>query len=186
MLGGTIILEKGVLMPRFRIKFTANSVTRSVSVDSQSFTIALPPGDHRVAVADLPEGYEIRSITDGTSDLRFWPLSVAQTVAGTAASAIPQRIAMTLAVTTPAPWVKVGGRVIGTSGGPVTSVELTGKILVDPLKASIGADGSFVFPTVLPDTYVLRLLPGGNATGQSITVGGAGLNGIGIDANLHR
>jgi hypothetical protein len=176
---GTITLENGVLMPRFRLRFTGNSVTRTVGVDAKSFTITLPPGDHRVAVADLPEGYEVRSIVDGTSDLRFWPLSVATT-------AVPQRVAITLRVKSPAPWVKVGGRVLGISGGTAVTVELTGKILADALKAPVGPDGSFAFPTVLPDTYTLRLLPLGNASGQTITVGAAGLAGVEIDAANHR
>ncbi len=182
--GGTVIMENGALMPRFRLKFTVNSVTRSVSVDQRLFTAALPPGDHRVSIADLPAGFEVRSIADGTSDLQFWPLTMAPAPAGAGAAPAAQRIRIVLGVTSPAPWVRVSGHIVGSATGKVTSVELTGKILVDTLKASVGPDGSFEFPMVLPDTYSLRLQPGGNAEGQTITVGAAGLSGLDIDGAI--
>jgi hypothetical protein len=79
----------------FQLRFTsgAGAVTRTVEISGKSFTASLRPGDYRITVAELPLGYEVRSIKDGAFDLRVWPFPV------TASSALPglaRRITVTL------------------------------------------------------------------------------------------
>jgi hypothetical protein len=95
-------------------------------------------------------------------------------------------MAITLGVAKPEPWVKVNGHVIGSSAIRGVTVKLTGAILADELTATSGSDGSFEFPNVLPDTYTLRLLPGGGTFTQTIVVGPSGLSGLEINFSAFR
>ena len=182
---GTVIIEGGAPLPRFRLQFVVGAVTRTAAVAGKTFTASLPRGDYRVAI-DLPAGYEVRSLTDGTSDLAFWPMSVAPPASGSPRIGAAPRIAITLGVTKPEPWVKVNGRVVGASTTGGITVKLTGAILADQLTATSGSNGSFEFPKVLPDTYTLRLLPGGSTVTQTIVVGPSGLSGLEIDFSAFR
>jgi hypothetical protein len=182
---GTVTIEGGAPLPRFRVRFVVGAVTRTAAVASKSFTASLPRGDYRVAI-DLPAGYEVRSLTDGTSDLGFWPMSVAPSPSGSPRIGAAPRIAITLGVAKPEPWVKVNGRVVGSSAFRGVTVQLTGAILADELTTTSGSDGSFEFPKVLPDTYTLRLLPGGGTFTQTIVVGPSGLSGLEIHSSAFR
>jgi len=56
-------------------------VSRTIVVNGSPFTAELPPGAYTVSVTNLPEGYSVRSITDGTSDLLRQPVHVAPNTA---------------------------------------------------------------------------------------------------------
>ncbi|HET9943197.1 MAG TPA: hypothetical protein VFR05_07650 [Terriglobia bacterium] len=70
-------------------------MTRTIVVSGSSFTAELPAGEYTVSIANLPEGYAVRSIIYGASDLLREPLRVAPTA--TAPQNMP-RITVNLAV----------------------------------------------------------------------------------------
>jgi hypothetical protein len=72
----------------------------------------------------------------------------------------PAEILIELAVDGPAPAVSVSGRVTGITPGQVRRIALrepTGGDLSAALETSVGADGAFTFPKVLPGNYIVYL-----------------------------
>src|SRR5204863_6231930 len=91
----------------------------------------------------------------------------------------PPRIAIQMAVASPAPWVKLSGHMTGYS--PATSFTLTGTSVGETLTATLGSDGAFEFPRVLPGTYSGRMAPltvASVGTNISIVVGDKDLTNV--------
>jgi hypothetical protein len=128
------------------------SLTIRPQIDGR-FRVQLPPGDYRVgAPLRLPPGYTVKSIAYGGVDLLRNPLKIASD--GSAEFLIE------LAVDGPAPAVSVSGRVTGITPGQVLRIALrepTGGDLSAALETSVGADGAFTFPKVLPGNYIVYL-----------------------------
>jgi hypothetical protein len=89
---GIVVPPAGSAVPQFRLRFTTGVVSRTIMVSSNPFTVELPPGEYSVSVTNLPEGYVVRSIADGSNDLLKQSLKV---VAAPSQNSTP-RITVTL------------------------------------------------------------------------------------------
>jgi hypothetical protein len=150
------------------------NANRSVTIRPQidgGFRVQLPPGEYRVgAPGRLPPGYTLRSITYGGVDLLQNPLKVSAND--------PAELLINLAVAGPPPTVSVSGRVTGITPGQVLRISLrepTGGELSAALETSIGPDGAFTFPKVLPGNYIVYL----RLRAQTqVTVGNSDVTGL--------
>jgi TonB family protein len=144
--GGSVAVENNGPLPRLSVGFTSvksGAVTQNVTVSpGGAFSSQLTPGEYRVAVSGLPSGYTLKSVTAGGADILMESLKV-----GTA----PAPLAITLAVSSPPPWVKVAGKVTG----PAATASLSGEGIAAPIQVKLAADGSFEIPRVLPGDYTL-------------------------------
>ena len=115
------------------------------------FRLQLPLGEYRVgAPGPLPPGYTLQSIVYGGVDLLRSPLKISADNSA--------ELLINLAISGPSPAVSVSGRVTGVAPGQVKRISLrepTGGELSAALETSVGADGSFTFPKVLPGTYIV-------------------------------
>src|SRR5215831_5601798 len=118
-----------------------------------TFRVQLPPGEYRVgAPGRLPPGYTLKSIVYGGVDLLRSPLKV-----GPDDSA---ELLIEFAINGPSPAVSVSGHVTGIVPGQVHRIALrepTAGELAAALETSVGADGAFTFPQVLPGNYIVYL-----------------------------
>jgi hypothetical protein len=176
---GTVAVDGGGLRPRLQVLFStiapaAGAANAPLNVTATTaFTAQLPPGEYRVSTAGLPAGYSVRSITSGTTDLTSQTLKIA-------ANDTPQ-IALTLAVSSPPPWVKVSGRVVVASGTPGTSLSMSSTTLAETLSAPLNPDGSFEIARALPGSYTVRVLPATPAAPViTLSVGNADLTNVRI------
>jgi hypothetical protein len=116
-----------------------------------SFRVLLPPGEYGVgAPSGLPAGYTLKSIVYDGVDLLRNPLKVS--------SGDSAELLIALGVQGPPPGVSVSGRVTGIAPGEFSRIALrepTGGDLSAALETSIGADGAFRFPKVLPGNYIV-------------------------------
>jgi len=131
---------------------TAPSLTIRPQVDG-TFRVLLPPGEYRVGDSSgLPAGYTLKSIAYGGVDLLRSPLKIS--------SNDSTDLLIELEIDGPPPAVSVSGRVIGIEPGQFRRIALrepTGGDLSAALETSLGADGSFTFPKVLPGNYIVYL-----------------------------
>ena len=148
---GSVTVEQSGPRPQFRLAFSRVDVTGANPVNAPgtpTFTVTLAAGEYRLTAIGLPAGYTFKSATIGTVD------AVNQTFK--IAPGSPTALAITLGVSSPPPWVKVSGHVIG---GNAANVSLAGTALAETLTAPVGRDGQFEFPMVLPGTYTARSVP---------------------------
>jgi hypothetical protein len=93
-------------------------------------------------------------------------------------SANSAELLITLAVNGPSPAVSVSGRVTGMPPGEIQRIALresSGGEFSAALETSIGADGAFTFPKVLPGSYLVYL----RLRAQTrVTVGNQDVNGL--------
>jgi hypothetical protein len=131
----------------------------------------LPPGEYRVgAPGRLPPGYTLQSIVYDGVDLLRNPLKISANDSA--------ELVINLAVSGPSPAVSVSGRVTGIAPGDVHRISLrepTGGELSAALETSVGADGSFTFPKVLPGNYIVYLRL---RDVMQVTVGNTNVTGI--------
>jgi hypothetical protein len=118
----------------------------------------------------LPPGYTLQSIMYGGVDLLESPLKIS--------SDDSAELLINLAVSGPPPTVSVSGHVTGIAPGQIQRIALresSGGELSAALEASIGTDGAFTFPKVLPGNYIayLRL-----RSVTQVTVGNKDVTGI--------
>ena len=129
----------------------STSLTIRPQIDG-SFRVVLPPGEYRVgAPSGLPPGYALESITYGGVDLLQNPLKVSS---NDSAELLIELAANGMTA------VSVSGRVTGIAPGQVHRIALrepTGGDLSAALETSVGADGAFTFPKVLPGNYIVYL-----------------------------
>jgi hypothetical protein len=157
---GVGVKAEGVV-PGIAVSFTSEAGTKltprpginvSRLIDgSQELTYALPEGNYRVALAEIPEWYEVRSLTQGRIDLLKEPLKVS------ALDAVA--VSVTLALKTAPPWVSVSGRLTTGRSGPPVRVMMAGPSILGNLEAQLESDGTFEFPRVPPGEYRLGLSP---------------------------
>jgi hypothetical protein len=169
---GTVTVEGNGPRPRFTLAFNRVDATANpVNVTATStFTVAVPQGQYRLAPNGLPAGYNIKSIMLGAADALTQPITL---VPGSS-----QVLSIVLGVSSPPPWVKVSGRVVG---GAATNITMTGAATTDALNTTVGADGAFEFPMVLPGTYTARTQPANPLAGTTpVTVGAADLTNVEI------
>jgi len=168
---GTVTVEGNGPRPRFQIVFTRVDVTGGNPINalaSPTFTTSMAVGEYKMSVNGLPAGYSLKSATIGTADALNQSFKVAP--------GSPTALAIILGVSSPPPWVKVSGRVIG---GVASSVSMSGTATLEALTAPVGRDGQFEFPMVLPGTYTARTVPAVVlAPITSITVGTSDLGNV--------
>jgi hypothetical protein len=153
---GRVSVEPGVQFPSsFTLRLTVpTTTTTSLTIRPQidgTFRLQLPPGEYRVGAPErLPPGYSLQSIAYGGVDLLRNPLKIA--------SNNSSELLINLTLTGPSPAVSVSGHVTGIAPGDVHRISLreaTGGDLSAALETSVGADGSFTFPKVLPGNYIV-------------------------------
>ncbi len=109
-------------------------------------TLSLNAGDYRVAATGLPAGYNVKSVTSGSTNLLEQPLRVG-------VGETPQ-VTVLLGVSSPPPWVKVSGRVTGYRA---TEIALSGPGAASDVQFIVPKpDGTFEFAAVLPGSYSLE------------------------------
>jgi TonB family protein len=181
---GTVTVDGGGPFPRFSLSFASykGGVTApGVAPSPQGVLRAqLPEGEYRITWSALPAGYNLKSITAGSTDVLANPLKVA------AASPPPPLVVM-LGVGSPPPWVKVSGRIIRPPAAPagvrnqLTMTGTSGTLVLDNLSTIVNDDGSFEFPKVLPGNYAVRLTsPVLPVPPTSLVVGNKDLSGVEI------
>ena len=109
-------------------------------------SLSLNAGDYRVAVTGLTAGYNVKSISSGSTNLMEQPLRIG-------IGETPQ-VRVLFGVSSPPPWVKVSGRVTGYKATEIALLRTgtssdTQFIIPKP-------DGSFEFGSVLPGNYNLE------------------------------
>jgi len=128
------------------------SLTIRPQIDG-TFRAQLRAGEYSVgAPRGLPPGYTLRSIVYGGVDLQRHPLKIS--------SDDSAQLLIDFAINGPSPTVSVSGRVTGISPGQVRRISLresTGGDLSAALETSVGDDGAFTFPKVLPGNYIVYL-----------------------------
>jgi hypothetical protein len=157
-----------------------------IDVNPSAFTIQLPPGEYKPAISGLPNGYTIKSVVAGGTDLLKQPLKVEK--------GGPPSITITLLPAEGKPGVSVRGRVVnattraGSNGqpSPAASVVLSSPstpAFSEPFTAALDATGAFDFPWVLPGSYTVYVLPGATRTAAaSIVVGEQGIANLDVVA----
>jgi len=149
----TLPLMLGVGAPTPALQAGASrTLTIRPQIDG-GFRVQLPPGEYRLgAPGRLPPGYTLQSIVYGGVDLLNNPLRIS--------SSDSTELIINLAVNGPPPTVSVSGRVTGITPGQFQRIALresSGGELSAALETSIGADGAFIFPKVLPGNYIVYL-----------------------------
>jgi len=152
----TLPLIAGGGAPTPALTTSALPASRPLTIRPQidgTFRLQLPPGEYRVgAPGGLPPGYTLQSIVYGGVDLLRSPLKIS--------SGDSAELLINLAINGPSPAVSVSGRVTGMAPGQFLRISLrepTGGELSAALETSIGADGAFAFPKVLPGRYIVYL-----------------------------
>jgi len=129
-------------------------VTATINADG-TFATRLHAGQHVADLGGMPVGYELRSVRAGNTD-------VAKGLAITDADVSN----VVITVRAPAQLPRLRGRV---SGAPANAkVQITGPI-VGSQTASIGTDGTFDFPALVPGLYYARV-PEAPALGTTLVV----------------
>jgi hypothetical protein len=152
--------------------------------ESPVIAAQLPSNDYRITVTGLPQGYSVKSIKSGATDLLAGLLHVGNQ---------PSDIAIVLSFTPGPSWVRVAGRIEGATNrmqlrpprgsipNPATEVGLTSAMFSETIRTQIRPDGSFEFSQVLVGAYHLHILPTTPATdngGNAIQVGSQGLSNV--------
>jgi hypothetical protein len=157
-------IEGGGKLPLFaagrfpELRFTRSSGARiDVSWSAPNVTLSEPgylngasgtPGEYRVTIENLPDGYDLKSLTFGSTDLRTDPLQLPRASAG---SIVKQNLVITLSIPPrpPASGVRVTGR-IGT--------DVKRSIYISGHSGVIYSDGTFEFVGVLPGRHEIVTL----------------------------
>jgi hypothetical protein len=129
------------------------------------FTLTLPEGTYELVIDGLPSGYRIKGLMYGSTD-------VLKSRTITIAASDTSELLVTSAFTSPSPWVKLSGRVSGTTPSASKMVLVgTGPMRSAAPEVSINPDGSFEFPRVAPGRYMIQFSPPvEGALGKAITV----------------
>ena len=118
-----------------------------------TFPLQLPPGEYSVGtLSRLPPGYTVRSIMYRGADLLRNPLKIT--------SEDSAELVIDLAISGPPPTVSVSGHVTGLTPGQIKRISLresSGGDLSAALETSVGLDGAFTFPKVLPGNYIVYM-----------------------------
>jgi hypothetical protein len=141
------------------LPLAAAGANRSILLRPQidgTFPLQLPTGEYNLGTPQrLPPGYTVRSMVFRGVDLLRNPLKIT--------SEDSAELVIDLAVNGPPPTVSVSGHVTGLNAGQIKRISLresSGGDLSAALETTIGADGAFTFPKVLPGNYIvyMRLL----------------------------
>jgi hypothetical protein len=157
---GTVTLEGSGPRPRFSLQIEGllpagatllpapYRTVVNATLDG-AFSAALPPGEYRLLINNLPGGFYLKSIAAGATDFVGKSFKIAATDS-------PVRIAITIGISA---GVRVTGRVTGVdTASPLPGkIMLTGVAVSDSVEAPLNADGSFQIEKVTPGTYNVRV-----------------------------
>jgi formylglycine-generating enzyme required for sulfatase activity len=172
---GTVRLAEGGPPPPFQLRFTNSVPTFNargglvqgpVVRNNPDFTVQLGPGDWTITAENLPAGYSLKSISDGSTDLLRQPLKLvpghspqivvtldARTVrvsgriaARDAATPYPDVLRMKRLMF---PLALAGAR--GARGGSINAA-IVGE---ETLNVPVGPNGEFEFAKVVPGAYAV-------------------------------
>ena len=149
MVSGTVATDGAI--PRFTIAAESVAYRTNINVGTDGkFQTELPEGRYRLVVA-LGEGYYVKTIESGKTDLQTEMLQIAETD-----STVAVKIALEKS-----PGVRVTGHV--TVSGPdapsssMRSLTFTGRAVNQTAEVKIAPDGSFEIPKIVPGSYVARV-----------------------------
>ncbi|HET9220210.1 MAG TPA: carboxypeptidase-like regulatory domain-containing protein [Terriglobia bacterium] len=172
-----VMVEGNHPVPSVGLSFDAEDSSMSVVIRPEpdgTARVQLPENERRVRLTVLPLGYEVRSLTYGSTNLRRESLKLAQ--------AAPSELRIMLAADPAFPAGSLRGRVVGLDPEKGrTQVVLHGAAAFARFEAAVNGDGSFNFPGLPQGTYI-PALEGGvttrSLTPALITVSGTELAGI--------
>jgi hypothetical protein len=163
--------------------------TQHLPGNPSEFLVRLPPGEYRPIITGLPSGYAVKSVQVGSVNLGTDRFKVTDKA--------PVALTIALSVTPGADWGKVSGLVENQStrtGGdipansrnlnPPTAIVLANEKYSEFWMATVGAGGTFEFPSLPPGTYELRAFPDTPLT-PSVTLvlpPGANVRGLRVTA----
>ena len=142
--GGTIRVETPI---GYSIE-TENVNARVRVATDGTFSHTVFTGEATLGISGLPEGYSIKSITAGTTDLLLQSLDIR--------AGLPEVVIVLTADLQPR--FKIGGQVPGGANGQLLGEHI--ELVSESGTASrviLDAEGRFLFQRVLPGKYVLRL-----------------------------
>ena len=141
------MVENGPL-PRAQLAFSTATGYVGASIDPDlTFSARLHSTRHQVELAGMPVGYSVVSIRTGSADASQGLVVSNADISG-----------VVITVSAPRHLPRMRGHIAGLRGArsSSTKVQLTGPI-VGSLEASVGQDGSFEFPAMIPGLYSLKL-----------------------------
>jgi hypothetical protein len=161
-INGTLLGLNNVPKPRVTLLFVSDTYQGTVSFLSDGrLSWTLIPGEYRVRLnPDLPTGYSLKSITVGGRDLPIGMDNFSEPFRVSLEN--PPVIGVTVTVSSPPPWVKVSGRVVGIPPQAFSrplgvNVTMSGTSAAETLQTPIDRDGTFSFARVIPGAYSVRL-----------------------------
>lgn len=147
---GNIAMDDGSAAPNISLAFVPVAQGNTTEVTSrQWFVINLPEGEYRVSAKRLPNGYALKTLTAGTTNLLTSPVNLTH-------AALPLTVSATLTRT---PTVPFAGRAVSARGEiqRLRKITLESGEGVESLEGQVRADGSFAFERVAPGKYVAGL-----------------------------
>jgi hypothetical protein len=145
----------------------------SVTLPGSMFSTISSSPSVRVTVENLPETYELRSLTFGSTDLKVNALQLAM---GSSAAVVTPAVVITLALR---PVQAVGVRVSGRIAGDTTRA-----MYISGNPGAIYSDGTFDFVAVPPGRHTIVALEGvdvGRSLGATLVVGDRDLPNIELE-----
>src|SRR5688572_22469256 len=175
-----VIVEGNNVPPIVGLSLNAKDRTMVVVIKPEvdgTTKINLPIDERTVRVRGLPLGYDVKSLSYGSTDLMKRPLNIA--------ASMSSELRITLAVDPEVPSGSVRGRVTGLDpeSGSVRLV-LNGVTAFAQYEVAVNADGSFNFPRLPQGTYIPALEGGAvvSLTPGSVTITGTELAGVELAA----
>jgi hypothetical protein len=134
--------------------------------------LGLAEGAYRFAFRQLPPGYRIKSVTDGSTDLRTGWLTLTADRDSVRITAVLERVAP----------VRASGRVVGADSAQVSTIVFTANAVSIGEEVNVKPGGTFEFPALAPGSYIATLVldSGLRVPAGAVTVGGNGTTGIEI------
>jgi hypothetical protein len=151
----TIVMENGGTPPNVSLSFLDTSKNEVIEATSrQSFAIAVPEAEYRVSINRLPNGYAIKTLMAGATNLLTSPLKLSRTNT-------PPAITVTLAAI---PTVAFAGRAVSLRGvlQEMRKITLESGEGTDPVAGTVLPDGSFSFDRITPGAYMAVLWVAGS------------------------
>ena len=129
---------------------TIPSARITVAADGTfSHSYLVSTGEAEIVISGLPDGYSIKSVTAGTTDLLSQPLQIS--------AGMPEIVVVLTADPQPQRF-RIGGQVAGGARGELLGEQI--ELVSESGTASrviLDTEGRFLFQRVLPGKYILRL-----------------------------
>jgi len=130
--------------------------------------LSLNAGDYRVAAKNLPAGYNLKSLTSGSTNLLEQPLKIG--VGQTPQVTVLLSLNLESAGIRP---VSVSGRINGLKSATNARIMFTAPAMDLALDTPVNPDGTFTFPRVFPGQYQAQFVFNGAQIQTIVSVGNA-------------